>query len=346
MNLKMTNKIPNHFILIDRCAGETRIVEILNKKILKIISWFDNNPSIVGNTYDAVIIKILHGGIVRARLQNGTIVSVRGVPKSIKVNSLVKIIIMSDKFDDKPIQAKLLVPNSEFEEKLSSLDQIQKIIFLYFTIGIPVVKDEYAIFWHELNLDQCFLEALEPRVDIKNGGLIWIEKTKAATLIDIDTQKLIINTDEDMFDFCRKAYARCLEEIKLRNIGGMILIDFPRMSAAKKKLLHQKIIEIGKKYFIDGSFLGFSKLLLYEIYIPRNIALLENFYKNIDELNFQNHLRSLWRTSIKIKSKTKVKFICGNSLYKKIIKKKYPSFIEIILRNDLPNNYGELSETN
>ena len=48
----MTNKLPNHFILIDKCAEETRIVEILNKKILKMSSWFDVNPSIVGNIYD------------------------------------------------------------------------------------------------------------------------------------------------------------------------------------------------------------------------------------------------------------------------------------------------------
>ena len=47
----MTNKLPNHFILIDKCAEETRIVEILNKKILKMNFWFDSNPSIVGDIY-------------------------------------------------------------------------------------------------------------------------------------------------------------------------------------------------------------------------------------------------------------------------------------------------------
>ena len=97
----MTNTLPNHFILIDKCAEETRIVEILNKKILKMNFWFDTNPSIVGDIYEAKIIKILHGGIVRARLKNNFIVSVRGVPKSIKVNSVVKIIIVSEQFDDK-----------------------------------------------------------------------------------------------------------------------------------------------------------------------------------------------------------------------------------------------------
>ena len=342
----MTNKLPNHFILIDKCAEETRIVEILNKKILKMNFWFDTNPSIVGDIYEAKIIKTLHGGIVRARLKNDIVVSVRGVPKSNKVNSVVKVIIVSEEFDDKPIQANLLDSNSQFEEKLNALDKIEKIIFLYFTKNIPVLEDKYAVIWDELDLDQCFLEALQPKVNITGGGLIWIEKTKAATLIDIDTQKLILNSDEDMFDFCKKAYIRCLEEIKLRNIGGMILIDFPRMSSTKKKILHEKIVEIGKKYFVAGRFLGFSKLLLYEIYIPRNLALLENFYKNSDQFNVQNHLRSLWRSSKKIKSKNKVQFICGNNLYKKIINKKYPSFIKVIQRNDLPNDYGELSETN
>ena len=342
----MTNKFPNHFILIDKCAEETRIVEILNKKILKMSSWFDTNPSIVGNIYEAKIIKILHGGIVRAKLNNNIIVSVRGVPKSHKVNGLVKIIIVSEQFDEKPIQANLLASNSQFEEKLNSLDQIEKIIFLYFTKNIPILEDKYAVIWDQLDLDQCFLEALQPRVNITDGGLVWIEKTKAATLIDIDTQKLILNSDEDMFAFCKKAYIRCLEEIKLRNIGGMILIDFPRMSSTKKKLLHKKIDEIGKKYFTDGKFLGFSKLLLYEIYIPRNLALLENFYKNSDQFNVQNHLRSLWRASKKIKSKNKIQFICGSDLFKKIINKNYPSFIKVIQRNDLPNDYGELSETN
>ena len=342
----MTNKLPNHFILIDKCAEETRIVEILNQKILKMSSWFDVNPSIVGNICEAKIIKTLHGGIVRARLKNDIIVSVRGVPKSNKVNSVVKIIIVSEQFDEKPIQANLLASNSQFEERLNSLDQIEKIIFLYFTKNIPVLEDKYAVIWDQLDLDQCFLEALQPSVNITDGGLVWIEKTKAATLIDIDTQKLILNSDEDMFAFCKKAYIRCLEEIKLRNIGGMILIDFPRMSSNKKKLLHKKIDEIGKRYFTDGKFLGFSKLLLYEIYIPRNLALLENFYENSDQFNVQNHLRSLWRVSKKNKSKNKIQFICGSNLFKKIINKNHPSFVKVIHRNDLPNDYGELSETN
>ena len=113
----MINKIDNHFILIDKCAEETRIVEIFDKKIKKFISWFDLSPPIIGKVYEAYIIKKLNGGVARARLKDKSIVTVRGVTKEIKENSLVQIIIVSDKFDDKPIQAKLLDKSEDGKKK-------------------------------------------------------------------------------------------------------------------------------------------------------------------------------------------------------------------------------------
>jgi len=47
---------------------------------------------------------------------------------------------------------------------------------------------------------------------------------------------------------------------------------------------------------------------------------------------------------MEIKSKSNVQFICGKNLFKKINKKKTPSFINIIERKDLPDNYGELTD--
>ena len=344
MNLEMINKIDNHFILIDKCAEETRIVEIFDKKIKKFISWFDLSPPIIGKVCEAYIIKKLNGGVARARLKDKSIVTVRGVTREIKENSLVQIIIVSDKFDDKPIQAKLLDKYEDGKKNIEKMDIVDKIIYLYFTKDIPIVNDSYAIYWDTLNLDSQYLNALQPNIKIEGGGQIWIERTKAATLIDIDTEKLILNTTDELYDFCFLAFKKCMAEIKLRNIGGMIILDFPRMPLPKRKLFHENISNIGKSIFRDGDFLGFSRLLLYEIYIPRNIRLLEDFYKGNNEFIFQNHLRSLWRKSIEIKSKSNVQFICGKDLFKKINKKKTPPFINIIKRKDLPDNYGELTD--
>ena len=116
----MINKIDDHFILIDKCAEQTRIVEILNHKIVKFIAWFDANPPIIGSVYDAVIIKKLNGGVVRAKIKDKRILSVRGVPKSSNVNNKIKIIITSEEFEDKPIQARILLANSKKYEDLES----------------------------------------------------------------------------------------------------------------------------------------------------------------------------------------------------------------------------------
>ena len=88
--------------------------------------------------------------------------------------------------------------------------------------------------------------------------------------------------------------------------------------------------------------LGFSKLLLYEIYIPRKLRLLDEFYQDKSEFTIQNYLRSIWRKSKEIKSKNNIQFICGKDLYKKINTKITPKYIKIVERQDLPNDYGEL----
>ena len=66
----MVKKIYGHFILVDKCAEQTRILEILSNKIIKMIFWFNKFPLIIGNVYDAIIIKKLNGGVARAKIED------------------------------------------------------------------------------------------------------------------------------------------------------------------------------------------------------------------------------------------------------------------------------------
>ena len=336
----MINKIKNHFILVDKCAEETRIVEIKSNKIVKITCWHDEKPPLIGNILDAKVLKTLNSGIVRASLKNKKIVTVKGGTKFLKTNEKIKVIITSEEFDDKPIQSKLWYENYNFEKN----NDVKRIIDLFFTKNIPVIEDNYAIYWNDMDLDSCFLRALDPMITIEDGGVLWIENTKAATLIDVDTKNILINSEDDMLKFCKDAFLKCMDEIKLRNIGGMILIDFPRVSFNRKKILHEFIAEEGTKKIQDSNFLGFSRLQLYEMYVPRNFKSLESFYVNKNEFDFQNHIRSLWRASKKIKSRNNIEFLCGKNLYKRLMLKKIPDFIKIVERIDLPKDYGELLE--
>ena len=326
--------------MIDKCAEETRIVEINEGKIVKFTSWQDQKTPLIGSIFNARIIKKLNSGLIRAVLDDKKIVTVKTRSKSLKINEKIKIIITSEEFEDKPLQAKLWAKKYNFEK----LNDAQRIINLYFNKNIPVIEDNFAIYWHNLNLDKYLLDALQPMVKIEEGGILWIEKTKAATLIDIDTKDLHINNDEEMLQFCKKAFIRCAKEIKLRNIGGMILVDFPRLSYNRKKKLHKFISENGIITFSESNFLGFSRLQLYEIYIPRNLRPIESLYENKDDYDFQNYLRLFCRISLEKKSKNNIQFLCGKNLYKKLKKKKIPHFINIVERSDLAQNYGELSE--
>ena len=56
----MINEIKDHFILIDKCAQETRIVEIKRNKIVKITCWKDEKPPLIGNILDATVLKKLN----------------------------------------------------------------------------------------------------------------------------------------------------------------------------------------------------------------------------------------------------------------------------------------------
>ena len=336
----MINEIQDHFILVDKCAEETRLVEIKSNKIVKITCWQDDKPPLIGNVLDAKVLKRLNSGIVRASLNNKKIITVRAGTNFLKINEKIKVIITSEEFEEKPIQAKLWSGNCDLEK----MNDVKRIIQLFYNKNIPVIEDNHAIYWNNMDLDSCFLKALDPMIKIGNGGVLWIEKTKAATLIDVDTKNILINNEDEMLSFCKNVFLRCMDEIKLRNIGGMILIDFPRISFNRKKNLHEFIVKEGTKKNLDSNFLGFSRLQLYEMYVPRNFKSLESFYINKNEFDFQNNIRSLWRASKKIKTKNNIEFLCGKKLYKRLKLKKIPEFIKIVERIDLPNDYGELLE--
>ena len=222
------------------------------------ICWQDQTPPLIGRILDAKIIKRLNNGIVRANLNNKKIVTVRVGKKSLKINEKIKVIITSEEFDEKPVQAKLWSENYDFE----NINDVERIINLFFNKNVPVIEDNYGIYWNNMDLDSCFLSALDPMIKIEEGGILWIENTKAATLIDVDTKHLLIKNEDEMLKFCKNAFVRCISEIKLRNIGGMVLIDFPRIPFNRKKNLHEFIFKEGTKNLPDSNFLGFSRLQL------------------------------------------------------------------------------------
>lgn len=97
------------------------------------------------------------------------------------------------------------------------------------------------IFEH-YQIDKQIKEALERKVPLKSGGSLIIESTEAMTVIDVNTGKFIgkSNLEETILKTNLEAAEESARQLRLRNIGGLIVIDFIDMatSSNRQKLFH------------------------------------------------------------------------------------------------------------
>jgi ribonuclease G len=92
------------------------------------------------------------------------------------------------------------------------------------------------------NVENEGQRALERRVDLKSGGYLIIDQTEAMTTIDINTGAFVghRNLEETIFNTNIEATQAIARQLRLRNLGGMILIDFIDMTDQdhKRRVMH------------------------------------------------------------------------------------------------------------
>jgi len=78
-------------------------------------------------------------------------------------------------------------------------------------------------------------KALARKVDLKSGGHLVIDQTEAMTTIDVNTGAFVghRNLEETIFKTNLEAAQAIARQLRLRNLGGIIIIDFIDMSDAE-----------------------------------------------------------------------------------------------------------------
>jgi ribonuclease G len=78
------------------------------------------------------------------------------------------------------------------------------------------------------NIETEIEKALLRRVDLKSGGYLMIDQTEAMTTIDVNTGGFVgaRNFDDTIFKTNLEAAQTIARQLRLRNLGGIILIDF------------------------------------------------------------------------------------------------------------------------
>ena len=81
-------------------------------------------------------------------------------------------------------------------------------------------------------------DALKPRVDLPSGGYVIIEPTEALTVIDVNSGSFTrsANARETVLWTNYEAATEIARQLKLRNIGGVIIIDFIDMESRRDQL--------------------------------------------------------------------------------------------------------------
>ncbi|MGC9518633.1 MAG: Rne/Rng family ribonuclease [Desulfuromonadaceae bacterium] len=131
-------------------------------------------------------------------------------------------------------------------------DKIVKFLGTYMPnlkCNIKLYRDEVPLF------DACGLEveiarALERKVWLKSGGYIIIEQTEALTAIDVNTGRYVgkRNQEDTILKTNLEAVKEIAYQVRLRNIGGLIIIDFIDM----EKELHREQVHASLEEALKG----------------------------------------------------------------------------------------------
>ena len=94
-------------------------------------------------------------------------------------------------------------------------------------------KDDHIL--EKYKITQTIQKALQPRVDLPSGGYIIIEPTEALTVIDVNSGSFTrsANSRQTVLWTNCEAAIEISRQMKLRNIGGVLIIDFIDMDSRR-----------------------------------------------------------------------------------------------------------------
>jgi ribonuclease G len=124
---------------------------------------------------------------------------------------------------------------SDYLESLNPLDKYR----------VEFYDGSEPIFAH-FGLDLDWRRLLAPKVWLKSGGYLLIEATEALTAIDVNTGKFVgrNHLEETILKTNLEAAKEVARQLRLRNIGGLIVIDFiDQEKPANRDLVYQTFLQ-------------------------------------------------------------------------------------------------------
>ena len=118
------------------------------------------------------------------------------------------------------------------------------------------------------DLEKQIEKRLNRKIWLKCGGFITIDKTEALTAIDVNTGKYTGNQslEQTVYKVNKEATIEIAKQLRLRDIGGIVIIDYIDMNCEEDKAKIQTLLETElKKDRSKTQVEGFTKLDLMEL---------------------------------------------------------------------------------
>ena len=180
---------------------------------------------------------------------------------------------------------KLLIENNEKFEDIKSYisdtsPELNEIVEKY--------SDDLDLF-ERYHIEDQIKKALDRKVWLPSGGHLIIDRTEALTVIDVNTGKFVgkDSLEQTVFENNLEAAEEIARQLRLRDIGGIIVIDFIDMETQKRQqeLLSKFKQELAKDKTRTQVF-DISRLGLVEM-TRKNVSagLIESFSDECEECN-------------------------------------------------------------
>lgn len=126
------------------------------------------------------------------------------------------------------------------------------------------------------SLETAIKEATNRHVWLKSGGYLVIEPTEALTVIDVNTGKYTgkKNIEDTLFKINMEAAAEAARQLQLRNLSGIIIIDFIDMALSENKNALLSFLEAElskdtvKTVLVDMTKLGLVEITRKKVFKP------------------------------------------------------------------------------
>ncbi|MFL2659499.1 MAG: ribonuclease E/G [Alphaproteobacteria bacterium] len=255
----------------DNRAGNGKIKSELEKIASSVIG--DDNGVVVKTNCVNVNLKNLEKSYSDLRDEHDRILN----HKTDKVGIVKKPLTLLEKCINESVYASVFV--TDCLETLSLLKSYKNEAS---DITIKHFKD--GNLYEQSGINDVIEKLLQRRVDLQGGGNIVIDETEAITAIDVNGSdfKNLNKGDDALFKLNKKAVKEIAKQIILRNLSGLIVVDFVRlknrgMAKQLPKILKYELQRIDSNVF---DVMDITKAGLVEITRKRTSPSISEIYLN------------------------------------------------------------------